>query len=70
MMGEPLFKHERIEIFADRDSALRAHEYSVVIRNRETGDEAFGFTFCVSDSGKQLTVGPMLEAAKFGAAFP
>ena len=56
MTNEPLFKHERIEVFVDQDKALRAREYTFVVRNRKTGEEAGSFTFRVSDSGRQVVV--------------
>lgn len=51
-----LLTHSRITISVERDIPLRSHEYQVVCHDRKTGEEIQGFTFTVSDSGKQLVV--------------
>lgn len=70
MTAEALVTHKRVKIYLDKDTALRAHEYTVIVHERETGEEVGGFTFCVSDSGKQVRIGEFVEAAKFGAISP
>ena len=66
MPDEPLFEHERIKVYVDRDCDLRAHEYGVVVHNRD-GEEAGAFTFYVSDGSGRVTMGPFIEASKLGA---
>ena len=64
-MDEPDFAHKNIKVYVDRDCGLRAHEYAVVLHNRE-GEETGAFTFYVSDVSGRLTMGPFVEASKFG----
>ena len=64
MIDEPLVTHKRIKVYADRDTGLRAHEYTVVLHDRD-GKEVGGFTFYVSDMSGRLTMGPFVEADKF-----
>ena len=65
MLDEPMFADERIKIYVDRDFSLRSHEYAIVMHNRE-GEEVGAFTFYVSDASGRLTMGPFIEASKFG----
>ena len=68
MPDESLLTHKRVKVYAERDCALRAHEYVVVAFDRETGEETGAFTFYVSDDGKRIRIGALLDASKMGAA--
>ena len=68
MPDESLLTHERVKVYAERDCDLRAHEYAVVVHDRETGEETGAFAFYVSDSGKHMRIGALLDASKMGAA--
>ena len=68
MIDEPAFAHKNIKVYVDRDCALRSHEYAVVLHGRD-GEETGAFTFYVSDVSGRLTMGPFVEASKFGEVF-
>ena len=60
-MVDSLLTHGRVTIYVERDIPCRAHEYQVVCHDRATGEEIRGFTFTISDSGKQLKISEVID---------